>query len=659
MTGGHTRAEAALPGFEFSTSDRCSSYTDPVAQPLTLEQALALARDLMRSGDLTNAAGICARILQAAPDQPQALHLMGLAAFQKGYPGEAVDLLRRAVRCDPHLAVASNDLGNVLAQQGMLAEAAASYRQAIAEAPDFAEAHNNLGNLLQMTGSLEEAVACYGTAVGLRPGYAEAFRNLGSALRRLGRPDQAVLALGAARAIDPGFAAATAQLAHQLKELCDWRQLDDLTAELIASVEARSGAVNPFVFLSLDTTPAQQLLCARNWAAEQLGAAGQRAAASKSEDRITVGYLSADFQEHATAHLIAELFRLHDRRRFRVIGYSYGRDDGSTARRQLRESFDEFEDLVDCSHAESAARIRAGGVDILVDLKGYTTDARPEILVLRPAPLQVSYLGYPGTMGSDAVDYILVDPVVVPANEQPYFSEQVVHLPDCYQVNDRRRPIAARAPARSQCGLPEAALVFCCFNSAYKITAPMFDIWMRLLAGVPGSVLWLLETNVTAMANLRREAESRLAGGAARLVFAPSLPNPEHLARLAIADLFLDTLPYNAHTLASDALWCGCPVITCAGRTFAGRVAASLLRAVGLPEMATQTLAEYEALALQLSLDPDRLRAIRGKLAGHRLTTALFDSRRFTHYLESAFETMWRIHLAGEPPRPFAVAPIA
>jgi predicted O-linked N-acetylglucosamine transferase (SPINDLY family) len=628
-----------------------------VPQPLAVEEALALARDLAQSGDLANAAGICAKILQAAPGQPHALHLLGMAAFQQGHAREAVELLRRAVRSDPHFAVASNDLGNLLAQQGMLAEAAASYRRAIAEAPDFAEAHNNLGNLLQMASSLEEAVNCYRTALGLRPGYAEAFRNLGSALRRLGRPDEAATALRAALAINPGFAAAIAQLAHQSKELCDWSQLDDLTAELIEIVEAGSAAVNPFVFLSLDATPREQLLCARRWVAEHLGAAGKRPAASKGEDRIMVGYLSGDFQEHATAHLIAELFELHDRVRFRVIGYSYGRDDGSAARRQLRATFDGFEDLLDCSHAESAARIRAAGVDILVDLKGYTTDARPEILVLRPAPVQVSYLVYPGTLGSDAVDYILVDPVVVPADEQPYFTEQLVHLPDCYQVNQRRRPIARHVPARHECALPEAGFVFCCFSSAYKITARMFDIWMRLLAGLPGSVLWLLEPNATAMANLRREAETRLPGGAARLVFAPSLPNPEHLARFALADLFLDTLPYNAHTLTSDALWGGCPVITCAGRAFAGRVAESLLRAVGLPELATQTLAEYETLAFDLARNPDRLQAIRGKLEANRLTTALFDSLRFTRHLESAFETMWRRQVAGESPRSFAVAP--
>jgi predicted O-linked N-acetylglucosamine transferase (SPINDLY family) len=633
-------------------------YTDPVPQSLTVEEAIALARSLAQSGDLSGAAQIAVKVLQTAPDQPEALHLLGMAARQDGHPGAAVELIRRAVRSDPHFAVASNDLGNLLAMQGMLSEAVASYRHAIAEMPDFAEAHNNLGNALQMIGSLEESAACYRTAVGLRPGYAEAFRNLGSALRRLGRPDEAMTALRSALAIDPTFTAALSQLAHLSKELCDWSQLDDLTAKLIGTVEAGSAAVNPFVFLSLDTTPRQQFLCAKRWAAEQLAVIGQSPATATGKDRIRIGYLSADFQEHATAHLIAELFHLHDRRRFRVIGYSYGKDDGSAARQRLRESFDEFVDLLDCSHAESAARIRADGVDILVDLKGYTTDARPEILALRPAPIQVSYLGYPGTMGTEGVDYVLVDRHVVPADEQAYFTERLVHLPDCYQVNDRRRPLASRLPARKECGLPETAFVFCCFNSPYKITAPMFDIWMRLLRGVPGSVLWLLEPNATAAANLRREADSRLAGGAARLVFAPSLPNPEHLARFAGADLFLDTLPYNAHTLASDALWGGCPVITCAGRAFPGRVAASLLRAVGLPELVTQTTAEYEALAFELALDPLCLRGIREKLGAFRLTTALFDSRRFARHIESAFETMLRIQLAGESPRPFAVARI-
>jgi predicted O-linked N-acetylglucosamine transferase (SPINDLY family) len=629
-----------------------------VPQPLAVEDAVALARDLARSGDLSGATQICAKVLQAAPDQPQALHLLAMAAFQNGDRREAAELLRRAVRSDPHFAAAWSDLGNLLAFEGALGEAADSYRRAIAEAPDFAEAHNNLGNLLQMTGAAEDGVACYRTALGLRPGYAEAFRNLASALRRLGRLEEAVAALREAVAIDPGFSAALCQLAHLSKELCDWSRVEDLTAKLIEIVEAGSAPVNPFVFLSLDTTPRQQLLCAKRWAKDQLGAVRERPAARAGANRLTIGYLSADFHEHATAHLTAELFELHDRARFRVIGYSYGRDDGSAIRQRLKDAFDEFVDLRECSHAESAARIRANGVNILVDLKGYTADARPEILSHRPAPIQVSYLGYPGTLGSDAVDFVVVDPTVVPADEQPYFTERLVHLPDCYQANDRQRPIAPGTPSHAECGLPEAGFVFCCFNSAYKITAAMFDIWMRLVNRVPGSVLWLLEPGVAAAANLRREAEARVAGGAARLVFAPWLPNPLHLARLRLAGLFLDTLPYNAHTLASDALWAGCPVVTCAGRAFPGRVAASLLRAAGLPELVTQTPADYEALALDLARNPLRLRAVREKLDANRLTAPLLDSRRFTRCLESAFETMWRMLRAGEPLRSFTVAPM-
>jgi len=627
-----------------------------VPPPLTVEEAVTLARDLARSGDFASAAQICARILRAAPEQPQALHLLAMAAFRDGRRREAAELLRRALASDPHFAMAWSDLGNLLAIEGALGEAAESYRRAIAEAPEFAEAHNNLGNVLQMTGAAEEAVACYRTAVRLRPGYAEALRNLGSALRRLGKLEEAVAALREAVAIDPGFSAAIGQLARLSQELCDWSRLDDLAAKLVEIVEAGSAPVNPFVFLSLDTTPRQQLLCAKRWAKEQLGAATERPAARAGAHPITVGYLSADFHEHATAHLTAELFELHDRARFRAIGYSYGRDDRSAIRRRLIEAFDGFVDLSDCSHAESAARIRADAVDILVDLKGYTTDARPEILAHRPAPIQVSYLGYPGTMGSEAVDFAIVDPTVVPPDEQPCFTEQLVHLPDCYQVNDRRRPIAA-TPSRAECGLPEAGFVFCCFNSAYKITAPMFDIWMRLVGRVPESVLWLLEPGAAA-ANLRREAEARLRGGAARLVFAPWLPNALHLARLRVAGLFLDTLPYNAHTLASDALWAGCPVIACVGRAFPGRVAASLLLAAGLPELVTQTHAEYEALALDLARDPLRLGAIREKLDANRLSAPLFDSRRFTRHLEAAFETMWRMHRAGKPPRSFTVTPM-
>ncbi len=589
-------------------------------QSLSVAEALDLARALLQNGRMDEAAELCGKILAGLPSCAPALHLLALTAYRQGNLQAAVELLRGAVRADPTMA----------------------------------EAHNDLGNLQQIAGALDEAVSSYQDALRLRPGYAEAHRNLASALRRLGRLDEAVTALETAVSLNPNFAEAIAQLVHQLKQLYDWRRIDRLTQRLTHAVAANSAPVNPFVFLSLDTTAVEQLQCARQWSAAHFPVAGEKPGLAES-DRITVGYLSADFQEHATAHLIAELFVLHDRSRFRVVGYSYGRDDGSATRRLLAESFDRFVDLETASHADAAARIREDGVAILVDLKGYTTDARPEMVSLRPAPIQVSYLGYPGTMGSDAIDYILADPFVAPRDQQGNFAERLVHLPDCYQINDRRRPIAPHIPTRAECGLPERGFVFCCFSAAYKITAKMFDVWMRLLEGVPHSVLWLLESSPAASANLGREAEARLAGGAARLVWAPSLPNPEHLARLAVADLFLDTLPYNAHTLTSDALWVGCPVVTCAGEPFASRVAGSLLHAVRLPELVTTTLADYEALALRLAQDSEELQAVRGKLQANRLATPLFDSATLTRNIEAAFEEMVRLHRAGDAPRSFAV----
>ena len=508
------------------------------------------------------------------------LQQRAITAFQRGESEAAVDLLRRAVEENPESASAANDLGSVLAQLGRTTEASAAFRRAIELAPAYPEAHNNLGNICQMTGNPEEAVAHYLTAVRLRPEYAEAYRNLASALRRLGRLEEAAAALAKAVSIDPSYIEAAALLVQQLKDLCDWRLVDDLTKALIHAVEDGSGAVNPFVFLTLETTPRQQRQCAEQWA-QARGLAGNGTARVQERERITLGYLSADFQEHATAHLISELFELHDRGRFRVIGYSYGADDGGAARARIRGAFDLFVDFEHVSHASAAARIGADGVDILVDLKGYTTGARPEIVALRPAPIQVSYLGYPGTLGTGAIDYVLVDRYAVPADQQEHFTERLVHLPHCYQVNDRRRGVG-RAHSRAEYGLPENGFVFCCFNSPHKITPPIFDIWMRLVERVPGSVLWLLEPSAAAMANLRREAEARLKGGSERLRFAPSVTNAEHLARFAVVDLFLDTLPYNAHTLTSDALWGGCPVLTSTGETFASRVAGSILLCGGI-----------------------------------------------------------------------------
>lgn len=607
---------------------------------------MSQAGEAFRSGRLPEAAQLCLQVLEADRRQPRAWHLLGIIAHLSGDTRRAVELIRKAIGLDARFAAAHNDLGNLLVAQGKPADAIAAYRRAIALSPGFAEAWNNLGNACQLTDALEEALASYRQAIALSPAYPEAHRNLGSALRRAGRVAESLAAFETAVSLNPQFSEALALVVQEMRELCAWEGLDALSRRLVEIVENGTGTVNPFIFLSLDTTPAQQFRCAAQWAAAHLPAAPPRppSAPAAPGRRITLGYLSADFQEHATAHLISELISLHDRDRFQVNGYSYGRDDGSPARRRLSQSFDRFVDLEPASFAEAATRIRADAVDILVDLKGYTAGARPQILALRPAPIQVNYLGYPGTMGASAFDYILVDPYVVPPRQQPFFSEKLVYMPHCYQVTDCTRPIAPRVPTRAECGLPETGFVFCCFNSSYKITPPVFDVWMRLLAAVPASALWLLEDHPEASANLRREAQSR-GVAAARLVFAPGLPSPSHLARFALADLFLDTLPYNAHTLASDALWGGCPLVTCSGEAFPSRVAGSLLRAVGLPDLVTNSLADYEALALRLATGPDYCRAIRARLRANlranRLASPLFDTRRFARDLEVAYLAMY------------------
>jgi predicted O-linked N-acetylglucosamine transferase (SPINDLY family) len=443
---------------------------------------------------------------------------------------------------------------------------------------------------------------------------------------------------------------------HHRALACEWSDFETEQAGLVGMV--RQGArVPPFYLFSTPASASDQLTCAQRWIApiRPPPEAVFEHEVSVRRQRIRLGYLSGDFHQHATAQLMAELFELHDRDRFEVFAYSYGPDDESPMRARLVRAFDRFVDVRALAHREAAQRIHADEVDILIDLKGYTHHARPAIPAHRPAPVQVSYLGYPATMGADFIDYVIVDPIVVPTSQQPFFSEKLVHLPASYQVNDRRREAAKAATSRQDWGLPDGRLVFCSFNNAYKITPAFFDIWMRVLGAVPGSVLWLLEANELMKGNLRLQAEKR-GVDAKRLIFAPRVAPAQHLARQRHADLFLDTLPCNAHTTASDALWAGLPVLTCCGDTFAGRVAASLLTAVGLGELIAPSLEEYERSALALARDPQRLVALRQKLADNRDSSALFDPVKLTGNIEAAYARMWQTRLCGERPAAFSIA---
>jgi protein O-GlcNAc transferase len=419
----------------------------------------------------------------------------------------------------------------------------------------------------------------------------------------------------------------------------------------------RKSIITPFTLFGYCSDASLHLKCARAFVDHQLPVFPQPLCNGRiyQHERVRIAYLSADFNWHATAYLMAELFELHDRTRFEVLGVSFGVDDKSNMRSRLIKSFDQFHDVRFKTDSDVAKMLNELEVDIAVDLKGHTGDSRPAILAYRPAPIQVNYLGYPGTMAGDFIDYVIADKIVLPFDQEAFYTEKIVHLPDCYQVNDSKRRISTHTPMRWEAGLQNEGFVFCCFNNSFKITAPMFDVWMRLLKAVESSVLWLLADNAGAAPNLRKEAAAR-GVDPARLVFAVRVPPEDHLARHRLADIFLDTLPCDAHTTASDALWAGLPLITCRGETFAARVAASLLNAVGLSELVTNSLDEYESLALQLARDKKTLSAIRAKLAANRDTCPLFDTNRFRRHIEAAYKTMWERYLRGEPPVNFAVA---
>jgi predicted O-linked N-acetylglucosamine transferase (SPINDLY family)/SAM-dependent methyltransferase len=559
-------------------------------------------------------------------------------------------IARRPDAAEPYFS-----LGNILKEIGCPGRAIEAYRRAVALRPSFAEAYANLGNALQNEEAFEEALEAYRAALSLRPDLAEVHANMGAALEALNRLEEAIGSYRAAVKLNPKLVAIRTWLHHKRRFICNWDGIDAEEAELRTLIASEGcEPVHPFPLLSTAASAAEQLHAARSFAAGfKAPAFEHRREDFKGGRKLRIGYLSGDFCRHATALLMAELFERHDKSSFEIVAYSHGPDDGSELGLRLREAFDEFIDIRAMRDEDAAARIKADRIDILVELKGYTKGARTGISARRPAPIQASFIGFPGTMGAPFIDYIIADPFVLPMDQQSFFSEKIVHLPHCYQPNDTKRLISNITPTRSECGLPERGFVFCSFNNTYKITPEFFTIWMRLLKSIPGAVLWLLDTNELVKGNLRREAAAR-GIDPGRLVFAPRLPSPEHLARHRLADLFLDTLPYNAHTTASDALWAGLPVLTCAGETFAGRVAGSLLHAAGLPELVTYSLSGYEAEALKLAREPGTLQGLRMKLLGHRLKAPLFDIGQFTRHYEAALVKMWETWANGHAPRAFA-----
>jgi len=588
------------------------------------------------------------------PDLAQLWKGRAAALMAAQRTAEALASLEKSLAIDPKNPDTLVQRADLLLWLKRYSDALLAYEAFISVDPNYSEAWNKHGVTLVELRRQNEALNSFARAVLLDSGNADAWNNRANVLFELKRFEEAALDFQEALKLAPDLPYVEGFLIQCRLRVCDWGTLEDDRERLAAGIAAGKRIIDPQGNLSIERSPEGQLRCSRIFMAEEpLGPPmwrGERYA----HDRIRVAYLTADFRPHPVAFLVAGVFEHHDRSRFETIGISFGPGAGSDIRNRIEAGFEHFHDVRNTPDSDVAALLKRMEVDVAVDLMAFTDGCRPSILAERPAPVQVNFLGFPGTSGAPHLDYIIADRILIPEQDRRFFSEQVAYMPETYQANDSKRAVAQRTPTRADAGLPENAFVFCCFNNNYKILPDVFDIWMRLLHGVEGSVLWLLQDSETAAANLRREAAAR---GVApeRLLFASRTTPPEHLARQKLADLFLDTSPYGAHTTCSDALWVGLPVVTFRGATFPARVAGSLLHAAGLPELATDSPAEYERLALSLARDKVALAALKAKLDHNRSTCALFDTARFTRNLEQAFETMVRRHRAGEPPRSFFV----
>ncbi len=625
-----------------------------------------LGNALKDQGRLSEAISCCQKALELKPDLAEAHNNMGIALEGQGKSEEAMASYEKALELRPDYAEAYYNMGSVFQTQGRLSEAISCCQKAVELKPDYAEAYYNMGSVLQLQGRLKEAISYCQKALELQPGCAEAYYNMGAAFQEWGRPSEAISCYQKSLRSDPDMTLALGQLIDQLRQTCAWGDMENLTAELDRFTEealtrGARAPETPFLSLTRCTSLPHNLTVAESWSSDIIRAMSSQNVpfsfdhGKARERRIIVGYLSSDFYNHATAHLMLSLFGLHDRDEFEVFCYSYGIDDGSYYRERIRQDCDKFIDIRDLSHAQAAKRIYEDHVDILVDLKGFTTGNRLSICAFRPAPIQVTYLGFPGTTGANFFDYVITDRIVTPQDHAKYYTEHFAYMPHCYQVNDNAQAIATKDQQKVDVGLPEGSLVFCSFNQGYKIEPVMFDVWMKVLRQLPESVLWLQGGSETADNNLRREAEAR-GVKAERLIFAEKLPKDEHLARLRLSDLALDTRIVNGHTTSSDALWAGVPVVTLQGSHFASRVSSSVLTAIGLSELITHSLEEYEALAVRLAINGDELGAIREKLARNRLKKPLFDTSRFVRNLEKAYAEMWTTYQAGQEARHIEVS---
>ena len=559
----------------------------------------------------------------------------------------------KAIEFKPDHAEAHYNRGNVLRELKRLNEALKSYDRAIDFKPDYTEAYYNRGNLLKGLKRLDEALASYDKAIEFKRDYAVAYYNRGIVLKELKQYDTSLASFEKVFSLEPSYPFIKGAIIHGMMCINKWDSLLNLFESINNDVLDGKLSASPFGYQGLSNSPMLLGKAARIFSAckftSQIKSIYKIQNKKIQNKKIKVAYLCGEFRNQATSVLMIDLWESHDKNKFEIIGFDNGWNDGSQIRNRIEQAFDKLIDISAMDDSSAVSLINDESIDILINLNCFFGLQRNTVFAHKPASIQVNYLGFPGTLGIDYMDYIIADKTVIPIHSQDFYSEKVVYLPNSYQANDRLREIATRVFAKEELNLPKDSFVFCCFNNNYKITSNTFDGWVRILKKVEGSVLWLLEDNPTASTNLRKEAQAR-GLDPSRLVFAKRMDLPGHLARHRVADLFIDTLPYNAHTTASDALWAGLPVLTCMGESFAGRVASSLLNAIELPELITTTQSQFESRAIELATNPEKLKAIKDKLERNRLTTALFDTPRFTKHIEAAYTQMYYRYQSDLPP---------
>ena len=582
------------------------------------------------------------KALTLSPDIADAWLGRGNVYYDLKRYDDALAAYDRGASLRPDNAEAWLGCGNVYFNLRRYDDALSAFDKALGRNPDLAAACLGSGHVFLGLKHYKQAFAGYDKALSLKPDLAEAWAGRGHACAELKRHDEALLDFDNALALKPNLRGVEGARLNAKLHLCDWRNLDAECAHLISSIRNGNANTHPFWLLAIPSAPADQLQCAKLWVATEFPTAdlpiwqGER----YSHDRIRIAYLSGDFQQHVVATLLVGLFECHDRSRFDVTALSLGPSDNSELRQRLEASVAHFIDVANRGDDEIAKLVRSLQIDILVDMMGFTSNSRPGILARKSAPVQVNFLGYLGTMGAPFIDYIIADRTVIPQDQREFYSEKIAYLPNSFQPTDQRREVATTQFSRAEAGLPQDGFVFCCFNANYKIAPAAYDVWMRILKRVDGSVLWLAAESLLVQQNLTAEAVAR-GVNAERLIFAPRIPLPEHQARLRLADLFLDTWPYNAGATASDTLWVGVPVLTLLGNSFVGRMAASVLNAIDLSELVAKTPEDYEALAIDLATNPDRLAEIKKKLADNRLTTPLFDNKVYAKDIEAAYTEMY------------------